>query len=191
MNEKLKHGMPVIQCIEQMIGTSNLNKRQILLLFAYLIAVIIGMTIIHEAGHFVAALALGVPLSQIKIELIGGNPGVTISNSVVSGSLTIMHYAGGFSAAFILIVLYFVLWSRKYHASSSLFLWFLGFITMGFSGLQIGYAIAEGLFHAAYVRYANSPTAASNIIIGLFGVLGLTVHFQFCRLSKLKKKGSL
>ncbi len=168
----------------------NRNKHNIMYSIAYLIAIIIGMTIIHEAAHFIAALAIGVPLNEIKLGLIKGNPGITLPDRFSSAPLAIVHYAGGFSAAAVLISIYFILWFRRHRLQPSRLVWVLGFITLGLTGEEIGNAVVEGRFHAAYIYYVNSPFSVGNILIVLFAILGCILHLLIFELSKYKKKSS-
>lgn len=162
-----------------------MNKSNILYLIVFLFAIIFGMTIIHEAGHFVAALAIGVPFNEISIGFFHGNPAVIISDRFRNAPLLIvMQYAGGFAAAVVLVGIYFLVWFNRYLKAPSIRSWILGCITLTFAGQEIGNGIVEGRFHAAYVYYANSPLAATNIMIVLFGGFGFLLHVlisQFLR----------
>ena len=144
------------------------------------------MTVIHEGAHFLAALALGVPFTEIQIGFIRGNPGITLPERFIDAPLSIYHYVGGLSAAIVLACLYFLLWFRGYRRSPSIFVWCLGLVTITFTGLQLGYGIVEGRFHVAYVYYASSPSSITNIMLVIFGVLGFLIHFLIYQLPKRK-----
>lgn len=51
------------------------NNRILIYSIAYLLTIGIASIAIHEIGHFLAALILGVPINEIKINFIGINPG--------------------------------------------------------------------------------------------------------------------
>jgi hypothetical protein len=166
------------------------KKRTAVYSILYLIAIIIGTTVIHEIGHFLAALVLGVPVNEITINFMGINPGFKIPDILYSSSLSIYHWAGGLFAAVILLIVYFVFLYRKYRIKPSLLLWIMGWITLGTCGEEIGNAVVEGNFHTLYIYTVNSPFSRVNIMIALFAIFGLCLHFIIFPLSKLKKKSS-
>ncbi len=176
--------------MSQFFISINQKRRIIIYSIAYLLALIIGTTIIHEGAHFIAALAIGVPFDEIQIGFIKGNPGVTIPDRFSNAPLAIVHYAGGFTTAAILITMYFLIWFRRYRFQLSNFVWIYGLITLVLGGVEVGYGYVEGRFHAAYVYYANSPFAISNIIIASYGIVGCILHFFLFRLVKLNRKSS-
>lgn len=156
-------------------------------LIVYLIAVFIGVIIIHESAHFLAALAIGVPFNEIKVGLIGNNPGVTIPDRFNNAPLGIFHYAGGFSAALVLSGVYFLIWYRRYRKKPSFMTWAYGAITMMAIGIQLGQGYVEGRFHAAYMFYASSLFSVTSILE--YGVVALAMyfHFQFFPIARIKK----
>ncbi len=102
----------------------------------FFIGTLIVSTVIHEAGHAVAALLLGVPISEIKIGFYGISPSVTIPERFGTMNLAPVHYAGGFGSGFALLILYTFLFLR-YLKKPSFLHWSLGFITMLLSGFQL------------------------------------------------------
>lgn len=163
------------------------NKRKTAYLLIYLISVIIGTIVIHEFAHFVAALALGVPINEIEVGFIGKNPGVTIPDRFINAPLGIFHYSGGFFTALVLIFVYFLIWYRKFRIHPSFFNWAYGAITILFVGLQLGQGYLEGKFHAAYMFYAGSVFSVTSIFT--WGVCAFVVcfHFLFFPIPKTKK----
>ncbi|MHB8105561.1 MAG: hypothetical protein ACYDG5_08535 [Dehalococcoidales bacterium] len=143
---------------------------------------------IHEMGHLLAALALGVPLNKIKIAFVGINPGFKIPNMLGSTELAIYQYAGGAFAAIVLLCVYLFLWLRKYRARPTLLTWVVGLIILGLCGEEIGNSLVEGHFHAAYLYYANSTFAPTTLMMAVFMVIGLAFHFILFPVSNLKKK---
>jgi hypothetical protein len=165
------------------------TKYRILILSLVFLAVIFAAdTLIHEMGHLLAALVLGVPLNKIKIAFIGINPGFKIPDMLGSTALAIYHYAGGAFAAFVCLCAYIFLWVRRYRARPSLLTWIVGLIILGLCGEEIGNSMVEGHFHAAYLNNANSTFAPTTLIMVAFMVMGLLFHFILFPISKLKKK---
>jgi hypothetical protein len=166
-----------------------LTKYRILILSLVILAVIlIADTLIHEMGHLLAALALGVPLNKIKIAFVGINPGFKIPDMLSSTGLSIYQYAGGAFAAIVLLCVYLFLWLRKYRSRPTLLTWVVGLIILGLCGEEIGNSLVEGHFHAAYLYYANSSFAPTTMIMVAFMVIGLVFHFILFPISNLKKK---
>ena len=160
--------------------------RQIAYVCLYLIGVIIFSTIIHEVGHTIAALALGVPFSEIKFGFYGINPSITIPDRFATAPLTILHYAGGFTAAIILLPIY-LFWYMRYRKNPTFFYWFAGLITITAFGLQIGQGYIEGRFHALYISGAGSLFALKDIVVYLGIAIMWIIHFHIWQISKYKK----
>jgi len=165
------------------------GNRKLFYLFAYFIATFILVTIIHETGHFVAALALGVPFNQIKIIFISGNPGLLLPESF-NNSPVVYQYAGGFSAAAVLLIIYFLIWFRRYRKESTWYIWGFGCITFLCFGEEVGNGIVEGHFHAAYIYYINYMFSPTNILIIIFAIVGVILHFAFFQLPRVKTKNA-
>jgi hypothetical protein len=164
------------------------TKYRVLILSLVLFAAILAADyFIHEMGHFLAALISGVPISEIKINFIGINPGLKISANF-KGSLTFYQYGGGLLAAIVLLCVYLFFWFRRYRARPTLLTWVVGLIILGLCGEEIGNSLVEGHFHAAYMYYINSPTAPTNLLLVIFWVIGLAFHFILFPVSNLKKK---
>ena len=108
------------------------SKREGIYIIAYSIIIVILTGVIHESGHILGALAVGIPLNGIKIG-ISWNPEVILP-SITHGhfsnaSLEVYYYAGGFFAAAFLLCGYFLIIYRKYRTQPSWFVWFLGLVT--------------------------------------------------------------
>lgn len=161
------------------------NKLKITCLLAYLITVFVIAIIIHESAHFLAALTIGVPFSEIEIGWIGYNPSVTIPDRFFDVPLGLFYYSGGFSAAFVLLCGYFLVWYRRYRNKPSFTTWAYGAITMMSIGTQLGQGYLEGRFHAAYIYYAGSLFNVASIVVYGFFALAMLSHFQFFPITKL------
>ncbi|UCE98083.1 MAG: hypothetical protein JSV74_01785 [Dehalococcoidia bacterium] len=168
-----------------MLSEIRKNKLKIICLLAYFITVFLLAIIIHEFAHFLTALTIGVPFSEIEIGWIGYNPGVTIPDRFFNVPLDLFYYSGGFSAAFVLLCGYFLVWYKRYRDNPSFMTWAYSAITMTFIGMQLGQGYLEGRFHAAYIFYADSLfNAASLVVYGLFA-LAMFSHFQFFPITEL------
>ena len=88
-------------------------SRQIAYACLYLIGITIFIVIIHEAGHTIAALVLGVPFTELKFGFDGISPFVITPDWFAGAPLTIQHYAGGFTAAIILLLMCFLIIEPK------------------------------------------------------------------------------
>ncbi len=154
------------------------KKLTIVFILTYLIASIIGVIIIHESAHFLGALAIGVPFNEIEVGFIGINPGITIPKHFSNAALWVFHYAGGFTAAFIFLCVYILIWYRRYRTQPSYLTWYFGAITMMVIGMQLGQGYVEGRFHAAYMFYAGSPISIISIFMVIFFAFSMYIHFQ-------------
>jgi hypothetical protein len=164
------------------------NNGIVIYSIVFLIGIFIADTLVHEMGHLLAALILGVPLNKIRIAFIGINPGFKIPDMLGSTALAIYHYAGGAVAAIVCLCVYLFLWLRRYRVRPSLLTWVVGLIILGLCGEEIGNSLVEGHFHAAYLLNANSTFAPTTLIMVAFMVMGLLFHFILFPISKLKKK---
>jgi hypothetical protein len=168
-----------------MLSEIRKNKLKITCLFSYLIAIFIFTIIIHESAHFLAALIIGVPFSEIKIKWIGINPSVTIPDRFFNIPLGLFYYAGGFTSAFVLLCGYFLVWYRRYRDKPSFMTWAYGAITMMSIGTQLGQCYLEGRFHAAYIFYADSLLNVASLVVFGFFALAMLSHFKLFPTTKL------
>jgi hypothetical protein len=178
-----------LKSLRQRIARINKKHRQIAYACFYLVGVIIFTTIIHEAGHIIAALALGVPFTEIKLGFYGINPLVTLPDRFASAPFTIQHYSCGFTAAIILLPIY-LFWFRRYRKNPTFLNWVLGLITIAAFGLQLGQGYIEGRFHAIYILRANSLFDLKDIVVYMGIAFVCLVHFNLCPVSKFKKAGT-
>jgi hypothetical protein len=139
-----------------------------------LLALVLLTIIIHEGAHFIAALALAIPIEHFT----WFNPNY-FAPVFVSGSteyttrMTIVSYAGGLITGVLLLAILAVKrdWLRQspYH-------WILGFFfaTSGFYQLYLG--IFEGAFHDRYVSYATNLFGFTNLIGYVCAFLGMALY---------------
>ncbi|MGD9142844.1 MAG: hypothetical protein PVG61_03245 [Dehalococcoidia bacterium] len=168
-----------------MVSEIRKNRLNITRLLAYLVGTFILTIFIHESGHFFAALAIGVPVSEIEIGMIGHNLGVTIPDRFFNVPLGLFYYSGGFFAAFVVSCVYFLIWYRKYRYQPSFMTWAYGAVTITSIGMQLGQGYLEGQFHAAYMSYADSLFNTGSMVIYAFFALAMLFHFQFFPIIKL------
>jgi len=167
------------------------NKLRIFYFVAYLVVLVIADTLIHETGHYLAALVIGVPANEIKFRFVTLSPEITIPSRFNNNiSLTFYHYVGGIFAAIVLLVVYLLFWYRKYRVNPTGLFWALGFATILLCGEEVGNAIYEGGFHGAYMHYINSPFSIIDLLILSCVLMGFVVHLKLFPLSKVKRKGS-
>ncbi len=151
----------------------------------YFFGLMTGTTIVHEAGHATVAKVLGVPIKEIKLGFDGINPSATMQLAPTNVDLTIQHYAGGFLAAFVLLIAYIFIF-RRYQYKPSIITWILGLITLPFLGNQLGQGYIEGKFHVFYIASASSAFDQSSIFMVLCMILPMLFHLIICPVSKLK-----
>lgn len=175
-----------LKSLRQRIAKINTKHRQIAYACFYLVGVIVFTVIIHEAGHTIAALALGVPFTEIEFGFYGINPSVTIPDRFAGAPLTIQHYAGGFMAAIILLPIY-LFWFRRYRNKPNFLNWATGLITITAFGLQLVQGYIEGRFHAIYIMRANSLFDVKDGLVYIGIALMWIVHLVLCPIYKFKK----
>jgi len=163
------------------------RRRVILVSSVYLLGLVVVTTIVHEVGHFIAALVMGIPLNEIDIGLYGINPSVTIPERFASSNLSIFYYAGGLTTAGILIIVYLIFWYRKYKREPSLINWLMGLITITIAGFHLAQGYNEGRFHAAYIYYSQTLFNPLTIIICLSVIVFILLHFLICPRSKIQR----
>jgi len=183
-----------IGILKKPIKILGISIIEIIYIIIYLIVIVVVMAVIHETGHMLGALVAGIPLTGIKIGISGLNPEVilpSISNGHFSHlQLEIFYYAGGFLAAVFLACVYCLFIYRKYRVQPSWLFWFLGFITAGLCTYQIGNAIVEGRFHAAYIYYSNMSYSVLDTFLSMFFLFGLILHYLLFQFPKMKRKAA-
>ncbi len=183
-----------IGILKKPIRALGISIFEITYIIIYLIVIVAAMEVIHETGHILGALAVGIPLTGIKIGMSGLNPEVIIPSlanaNVSNAQREVSYYAGGFLAAAFLLGIYFLLIYRKYHKQPTWLYWTLGFITAAITTEQIGNAIVEGGFHPRYIYYSNTSTNVLYTILLIFSLFGFVFHYYFFHFPKSKRKNS-
>lgn len=162
------------------------DKKLIAYIFIYFVGITILMGVIHETGHAIAALIQGVPFSDLNIAIDGINPSITIVGQITRTlNLAPYYYVGGFSAAFVLFVVYIFL-RKRYFNKPSVLIWWIGLITVVAVGFQVGQGIVEGRFHALYIATADSAFNLTDMVIIPCIIYAVVVHLLIYPISKYK-----
>jgi len=111
--------------------------------------------IIHEAAHWLTAVFIGVPTSDIKIGFYGINPGVEIPTSTPPEYVPFFFYSGGFTSGIFLLLLYFLYWVKIYRRNPSTTYWIMSmFITISVA-IQFYIGVLEGKYYTYYGSHIN------------------------------------
>ena len=165
-----------------------MTKRKVIVIsLLYFLGLVIVVIIVHEIGHIVAALFIGVPFNEIEIGLYGINPSMTLPERFASGNLAIYHYAGGLTAAGILIVIYLLYWHRRFKREPSVINWTMGAITIVIAGMQLAQGYIEGRLHVAYIYYSGTPLNPLQIICLSLIIASALIHFVIFPRSRIQR----
>jgi hypothetical protein len=139
--------------------------------------------IIHEVAHWITAIVIGVPASEIKFGWHVMGPGISIPLSTSPESLPYFFYSGGISTAIIIVFLYIFYWMRIYYRNPSATNWIMSmFIFFSFT-FQLYIGLLEGKYYQNYPEYINY----SHLIIFLLATLMIHV-IVFFFLGRHKKR---
>ena len=142
-----------------------------------LLSLLILMTVIHEGSHYLAALALGVPLESFTwFDSSYLAPVLVPSTTEFTTGTTIVGYAGGLVSGALLLSA-FVL--QRDWLKQSIYRWLVGFYIVTFGFWQICQGILEGAFHGAYVTDASMFWGPTYLIGYAAALLGMAVYW--CR----------
>ena len=164
----------------------RLSRREAVKLMLYTVAIAAASVLAHEAAHILAALALGVPLGELKLGFLGINPSVTLPEWLTGTPRTIVRYAGGLATGAGLLLFYLLHWARMYRRAPSFFLWLLGAVTMVFAAMQFATGYLEGRYHGAYITGAMSAFSVTDILIYGWAVSAVFFHSAVCPLRRIK-----
>jgi len=81
----------------------------------FLMMFLVIASIIHESGHALAAMTLGIQFNELEFGWYGIGPGVTVPEYVSREFLTIFRFAGGLTSGSILLTGYIIysVWQRR------------------------------------------------------------------------------
>ena len=155
----------------------------------YLICIIITVImqiILHEVLHITAALLAGVPLSSLKIGLLGINPSITLTHPVTERVRLFIYYAGGMGTGIVLLFIYLLYWLRRFKYKPSLFHWVMGLATIVLTAGEFATGYLEGCFHSAYIASAVSLLSPVYLLIFGWSISAALIHGVLCPLTKIK-----
>jgi hypothetical protein len=130
---------------------------------------------LHESGHAIAAVMLGVPFKELRFRFGGLGPHVTVPSYVSEEFLVYFRYAGGLFAGIVLLIIYvlYSFWQTEAYTQSgwwSKFRWWLGLIIIVPSGYNLLYGYLEGAHFEDYVT-GKLPSMIQVLAALLFPVI--------------------
>lgn len=144
------------------------------LLFFILVPV---WVLIHEIGHTLVALLLGIPFKDLTFGWYGLGPGVTLPDYFPIEHLPLFRYAGGLFAGILLLATYCV-YVFLHHREYAKFQWWKqtkwwadGFLVI-WGGYQVFNGYLEGAHFQDYV--AGNVPSQLQILAAFMG--GLVIH---------------
>ena len=171
-------------------GDRPLHVLAIVLLF-FLLILPITATFIHELGHTIAAIVLGIPITELTFDWYGLGPGVTVPEYFPVEYLPYFRYAGGTIAGVILMFAY-IFWLIRQrdsitnqYAKSKWWIW--GFVLFwGIFQFYNGYI--EGAHFERYKAGMVSFTVPFLVIMLVSFAIHVGVTHRFTRQRKLEEK---
>jgi len=164
----------------------RLSRREAVRLMLYTVAIAAVSVLAHEAAHILAALALGVPLSELQLGFLGINPSVTLPEWFTGTPRTIVRYAGGLATGAGLLLFYLLYWARRYRPQPSPFCWSVGLVTVVLAAIQFATGYLEGRYYGAYIIGATSAFSVTDILIYGWAVSAVFFHSAVCPLRKIR-----
>ncbi len=164
----------------------RLSRREAVKLVLYTVAIAAASVLAREAAHIVAAVALGVPLSELQPGFLGINPSVTLPEWLTGTPRTIVRYAGGLAAGAGLLLFYLLHCVRRYRRQPSPFCWSLGLVTVVLAAIQFATGYLEGRYYGAYIMGAMSTFSLTDILIYGWAVSAVFFHSAVCPLRRIR-----
>ncbi len=112
-------------------------------------------TIIHEGAHWISALIIGIPSSEIKLGWYVLGPGVAIPLSTPPKYLPYFFYSGGLTSGTIVLILYVSYWIKKYQHIPSVTNWIMSMLTIWSVAIQLYFGFLEGRYQQSYPSHIN------------------------------------
>ena len=153
--------------------------------FLILLPLEVVVAVIHEGGHAIAGLMVGVPLREIRFSIHGVVPMTSIPLRFASSNLTFFHYAGGFTSGLILIIVYFLYWNRNYQNKPTTMNWSVGLAIAAALGGEIFIGFFEGRFNAIYMQDVYYGTGITPVLIALAIIGAGLIHIIRFPFSKI------
>ena|SRR3972149_3288636 len=127
---------------------------------------------IHEGAHWISALIIGVPISEIDFGWYGLGPGVAIPLSTPTKFLPFFFYSGGMTSAIMILFLYIFYWMRLSYHTPSLTHGVMGFIILFSFVLQLYIGLIEGRYYQDYPNHIyNSQLVLLTLVAIIFHTL--------------------
>jgi len=145
-------------------GNSPLRSfKEPLVLLGLFFGLFLVSVIVHEVGHILAALIMGVRPNEIVISWWQGiGPGVTIPGSTALKEVSYFRYAGGIIAASVLLSAYVVFWIHSLRTKTptgwNKLRWWTGLFLLIWAIFQLYNGFIEGTH---FQRYATNPAPIS------------------------------
>jgi len=128
---------------------------KILIVVVLFLLIVWASMFFHESGHYIFALILGVPNSNITFHWAVFLP-IAVSvpmDSLSSAEKVIFSYSGGFLSGFLLLAI--ALFSFfQYLRNHSIMYWWLGTFAIGFSLMELYEGYREGANNLQYKNFA-------------------------------------
>ena len=179
----------------QMTNQTNEQGRRLLRVFVivplFFIILFIASTFIHELGHAITAIVLGIPITELTFGWYGLGPGVALPEYFPVEYLPYFRYAGGTMAGVGFMFTY-IFWLIRQRCSvtdqyAKAKWWIQGFVLFwGIFGFYQGYI--EGAYFERYIKGEVSWTVPFLAIMLASFAVHLGVTHRFARQRKLKEK---
>jgi len=150
----------------------------------YLLAGLLAAIVLHELSHFIAALLLGIPLSEIHLVFRNLNPGVVLTQWSGPEMLSVFSFSGGLGSGAVILIVYFGFWVRRFYRTRTIGSWYFGLITLIIAGIEISSGILEGQDYHTYF-YGGGIGNPLNWMMLIAMVAAIGLHLLICRWNKI------
>lgn len=147
-------------------------------------AFLVGSTIVHEAGHALAAIIKGVKPNELIIGWWSGiGPGVALPDSFLAENLPFFRYAGGLTAGLLCFLFYVLFWVYPLQTKIPQVRWGgLKWWTGEFLLLWAIFHLLAGYFEGSrFEQYATGDALQLALIIAIAASLIVHVGMTFIR----------
>jgi len=166
--------------------TKKLSVKDLVTLIGSALALLVGVTVVHEAGHILAAVTYGVPFTEVNFIMVGINPGVRFPDWFSGVPHPFVPYAGGTTAALLLTAGYFLICRRYYLRQPASGTWLVGLMVMAFATEQVANAWLEGSYPGLYFSLTGINAQISDAVLATSCLPGILLHLALCPLRLLR-----